>query len=508
MKKCLFLLVILLALAPALRAEATQEDFNNEAEERKNEPIQSNEVERWPEGPALGAESALLMDADSGTILYAKNIDEELFPASTTKLMTCLVAIENCPLNEPITVYQSAIDANESDGSHMNLKAGEVLTLEELLYGILINSANEACNAVGEHIGGTMNGYVDMMNARAAELGCTHTHFVTTNGLHSEDHYTSAHDLALIARAFFSHDILCNIACTSSYVIPETDTHGEHSLKSKNKLYPGQEYAYEGLLGSKTGFTSKSRQVLVSCAQKGELKLICVIMREETPHQFTDTTALFDYGFAHFAKTGTAALESRFSLHDADFFGTSDDVFGSTTALMGIEQGAQVVLPDTLSISDLETVIRYDGLPPDELARVDYEYEGMRLGSTAVHANKRPEAAPRYISVLPGENEEGITYVNIHHVLNLMLGTALAFILLHLAWQLLKVLFARRRKLARIRRHRSEVVKSRSTLRRSYRRHGPERKGPQKKAPPKYVSPQKKRPHPDSQKPRRTIRFD
>ena len=477
----------MLFLALPLRASATQEDFQREADERREQPAQSNEIERWPEGPAVGAESAILMDADTGLLLYYKNMDEELFPASTTKLMTCLVAIENCPLSELITVNQSAIDANEADGSHMYLKAGETLSLEELLYGILINSANEACNAVGEHIAGSMGAYVDMMNARAAELGCTHTHFVTTNGLHSEDHYTSAHDLALIAQAFFSHDVLASMARTLHYDIPETELHGEHSLKSKNKLYEGQEYEYDGLVGSKTGFTSKSRQTLVSCAERNGLRLICVVMREETPEQYTDTLSLLDYGFQHFAMRSSSELEQRFLIRDPDLFGSTTDVFGNTSRLCCPEAGAMLLLPDSLNLNDLQTEVRYD-VPNGQLARIDYSWDGIILGSTSVVPNHVNPQVPRYISVLPGENEGGKRYINIYHVLGWCLGLGLGFVILHLALHFFKLYLAHARHVAGIRRHRSEVVKSRSDLRRNYRRHMPEKKAPMKKAPPKYVS--------------------
>ena len=160
---------------------ADEPDYTEEMEERKNEPVDTNDITGWPDGPIIGAEAAILMDADTGEILYAKNIDEKLFPASTTKIMTCLVGIENANLNDLVTISNEAIYANEADGSNMGLKAGEQLTVEELLYGILITSANEACNALGEHISGSMEGYVELMNQRAAELGCTNTNFVTTN---------------------------------------------------------------------------------------------------------------------------------------------------------------------------------------------------------------------------------------------------------------------------------------------------------------------------------------
>ena len=481
MKKFVLLLPILIFLCFPISSHATAQDYLDEAEARKDEPVESNETPDWPQGPAIGAESAILMDADSGMILYSKNIHEHLYPASTTKLMTCLVAIENCPLNELITVNQSAIDANESDGSHMYLTAGEKLTLEELLYGIIINSANEACNAVGEHIAGSMDAYVEMMNSRAAELGCTDTHFVTTNGLHDEDHYTSAHDLALIGRAFFSHDILASMACTTRHSIPESDLHGEHNLKSKNKLYPGQEYEYDGLIGSKTGFTSMSRQTLVSCAQRGSIRLICVIMMEESPYQFTDTTQLFDYGFDHFYITGTDEINSRFNLSNPVFFDSSSDILGNTAPLIYVQKGVQILMPDTISEEDIKTYVRYDSLNPGAIARVEYSYENIVMGSADILMNNIPDTTTLNITHRSesGKNpNDNKIYVNIYHVLFILGISVISVIILLLVLRIARLSMIRARKIRRIKQKREEILKSRSTLRRNYH---PDKHRPTKK---------------------------
>ena len=463
----LLLIPVLTFTALPIQANATAQDFLDEAEERKDEPVESNDRPSWPQGPAIGAEAAVLMDADTGAVLYAKNMDEELFPASITKLMTCLVAIENCPLDEVITVNQSAINANEADGSHMYLRAGEQLTLDELLYGILINSANEACNAVGEHIGGSIDGYVDMMNAKAQELGCTHTHFVTANGLHNEEHYTSAHDMALIAQAFFSYDVLCRMSSTARYRIPSTDLHDEHNLHSKNRLYAGAEYAYEPLVGSKTGFTSLSRQTLVSCAQKGDLRLICVILREESPYQFTDTIALFDYGFEHFQKVRTSQCETRFGISNSDFFDGGNDVFGSTSPLMTLDDEALILLPDTLSFTSLNTNVYYDALPEHAVARIAYDYEGIPMGNAYVMLNT--SAAPE-IRFTPGSemtsdvadpSSEKKVYINIYHILIVLAVIAVAVLVFLIASGLLRNTIARKKRLAKIRRQRGSYTGSR-----------------------------------------------
>ena len=195
-------------------SDTTAVDYDTDAAMRLEEPIDSNAIDGWPTGPVVGAEGAILLEANTGTILYAKNIHEHLYPASTTKILTTLVAIENSDLNDMVEFSNEAVFSIEQKSSNMGMDVGQSITMEQCLYGILVYSANEVCNAVGEHIAGSISGFVDMMNAKAAELGCTDSHFVTTNGLHDENHYTSPYDLATIARAFFSNETLTRIAGT------------------------------------------------------------------------------------------------------------------------------------------------------------------------------------------------------------------------------------------------------------------------------------------------------
>ena len=363
---------------------ADEPDYTAEAEERKSEKVDTNEVPGWPEGPAIGAESAILMDADTGEILYAKNIDERLYPASTTKLMTCLVGIENASLDELVTVSREAIFANEADGSNMGLKEGEQLTVEELMYGILITSANEACNALGEHISGSMDGYVALMNQKAAELGCVNTHFVTTNGLQDDDHYSSARDLALIGREFFKYDLLCRLSSTAYYSMQDNGLHDAHELYSKNKLYKNREYAYEYLVGSKTGFTSVARQTLVSCAEKDGIRLICVIMKEETPYQFEDTIALFNYGFNNFYRINIASNETRYDISHQDFFSGESTIFENIAPVISLDTRASLLLPNGTDFSALTSDVTYDGTGAPYFGNVNYYFNGYKVGSAGI----------------------------------------------------------------------------------------------------------------------------
>ena len=446
----LYLLCLILAFNTfTMQVYATQDELDAEAEERKNEPVDTNEIEGWPQGPKIGAEGAILMDANTGAILYAKNIDERLYPASTTKIMTSLVALENCNLNDIVTVHQSAIDANASDGSNMGLYAGEQLTLEEILYGILINSANEGCNAVAEHISGSIDNYVDLMNKRAKELGLKNTHFVSANGLHDDNHYTSPRDLAIIAREFFSHDVLCRMSSTPKYVIHETANHREHYLNSHNKLLSGMDYEYQYLVGSKTGFTSNSRQTLVSCAEKDGMKLICVIMKEETPNQFTDTVALFNYGFDNFTEVNIKNTDTRYQLSGASYLQEEDGYFGNTMPLTEVDNASYVTLPDGVAFEQLDSEITYNNTAEGAFASISYSYKGQKLGAADIKYSESLNDTSDF-----SKDYKGPKVINIKTVLfRIVEISALMLVLISVLERLRKV-YLERKRLAKIRRSR------------------------------------------------------
>lgn len=253
-------------------------------------------------GPGVTARSAILMDAKSGEILYAKNIDAKRYPASITKIMTTLVAIENCEsLYETLTYSEHAINSIEPGSSQIYILPGETLTLEESLYAIMLESANEACNGVAEHIGGSIEGFVDMMNEKAKELGCKNTHFMNPNGLHHDDHYVSARDMATITRAALANDTFRKIASTISYTIPSTNKQkDQRPLWNHHKQVKRTMFLYDGVEGGKTGFTVMARNTLVTWAERDGLELIAVVLKDDGYEVYRDTIKLFDHGFKNF----------------------------------------------------------------------------------------------------------------------------------------------------------------------------------------------------------------
>lgn len=378
------LCALTLAIQMPLQVFATV-DHNAEFEYRKTLPISSNSIENWPEGPQIGAQGAILMEAGTGTILYDKNIHEKLYPASTTKIMTCLLAVEHCSLDEMVTFSPEAVFGIEQGSSNAGIDVGEQISLEECLYIILLYSANEVTAGVGEHVAGSIDGFVDMMNEKAKELGCLNTHFNNTNGLPDENHYTTAHDLALIAQEFFKNETLCKISGTSFYTVNATPTQPDTwDMQNHHKLCKNLAYEYDGFVGGKTGYTNVARQTLVSCAERNGMKLICVVMKEESPYQFKDTISLFDYGFNNFIKLNAAEHDTKYTLGSTDFFNTESDIFGSSKQIISVNPNDYIVLPVTADFADTTSELVYDNTSEEDIATIQYKYKDIPVGTASV----------------------------------------------------------------------------------------------------------------------------
>lgn len=368
-------------LSRPLYVHATSEELEAEVEARKALPIQSNEIENWPVGPVTSAEAAILMDANTGVILYAKNIHKKLYPASTTKILTCLIAMERGNLDDMVTFSHDAVFSVPTDGSNMGADEGESITMEECLYGILVASANEASNAIAEYVSGSIDAFIDLMNERAKELGCTESNFMNTNGLPDSNHYTSVYDLALISSEFFQNEMLCKIGNTARYHFEATPTQPDDFFKNnKHKLING-EITYEGVLGGKTGYTDDARQTLVTCAERNGMKLVCVVFKEESPNQFSDTVELFDYGFHNFQVMNISENEDKYRIEASGFLQTGNDIFGSSKPILSIDTDSYVIIPNTISFSDLASEIDYSISDENRIARISYSYNDTYVGN-------------------------------------------------------------------------------------------------------------------------------
>lgn len=266
-------------------------------------PVQAAEFpSSWPQAPEIAEETGILMEATTGQVLFDKEMDEIRYPASTTKIMTALLILENVKDLSQTVTFTDVITPDLAPGnSTINAQVGEQLTVEECLYGIMLASANEVCTQMAVYVAGSVENFVSMMNKRAAELGCENTHFVNANGLPDPNHYTTAHDLARILAAAIQNKDFCRISGSASYTIPPTNmTPYSRDLENSNALIKEGEYHYEGVIAGKTGHTEAAKNTLVTAASRDGMTLVCVVLRSDGENRFIDTVSLFDYGFNNF----------------------------------------------------------------------------------------------------------------------------------------------------------------------------------------------------------------
>lgn len=256
--------------------------------------------------PSLISKAAILMDSKSGKILYHKNESEKMYPASTTKILTAILTLENCNLDETITVSYDAVMSIPEGYSSADLQIGEQVTVEQLLQLLLVHSANDAANVLAEHVGGSVESFVSMMNTKVHELGLSHTHFTNAYGLHDDNHYTTAQDLAIIMNYCIKNEDFRRIAGSASCTLPATNKYGTRKYTSTNELIiPNNSNYYPYLTAGKTGYTSQAGDCLVSCSYKDDLELICVVLGGKTINgvstRFSETKTLYQYGYHNYS---------------------------------------------------------------------------------------------------------------------------------------------------------------------------------------------------------------
>lgn len=348
--------------------------------------------------PSILSGSACVIDMQSGAILYEKNKDEKEYPASITKILTSLVALENSSLSEEVEFKDSAYANWESGASNIDIKVGEKMSMEESLYAIMLASANEVCNGVAAHISGDIDTFVGKMNEKAKELGCKNTHFANPNGLWKKNHYTTAYDMALIGRAAMRNDDFRTIAGTRTHLMAKTNKRkADYPLANHHKMinpaeYP--QYEYEYCEGGKTGYTSKSKNTLVTFAKKGNMELVCVVMRCENsvwlePNAYTDTTRLFNYCFENYDKI-MIQDDTASGINEQYLFTNFSPFYSKSTSALHIDKDAGVVLPKGVTIDKTEKKVEYfDKITEEDgkkiIGRLSYTYGGQEVGATNIY---------------------------------------------------------------------------------------------------------------------------
>lgn len=360
--------------------------------------------------PEVLSRTAIVVDMSTGEPFYSLNTDQKIYPASTTKIMTVLLAVEaieagSASIYDEVTVSRNMTYNLISDGSSAGLIVGETLTLENLLYGAMLASGNDAANVIAEHIGGTIPDFVNMMNARALELGCTNTHFVNANGLFDEDHYTTAGDFALIAAETTRHDLFMQVANTPTITIPATNYSAERTYNNSNALICaesvyGSGYLYQYAAGIKTGFTSDAGYCLVSTASNGEIDLLAAVFggyayggeNGGTYYtHFEDSITLYEWVFNNFSYQEV--------LKSTDTVESVPVIMGANAESVSLRPQTSLtsLLPNDTNLSDFERRITVYDLDDGEgliapisagevLGEVSVSFDGVNYGTVKLVA--------------------------------------------------------------------------------------------------------------------------
>lgn len=271
-----------------------------------SQPADTDSIAGWPQGPNIEARAAILMDLTTEAILYSKNADTQLYPASITKIMTALLGCENLDMSKEMVVSEAAAYGIEPGSSCIYAETGEVFTTQQAMMAVMLESANEMSLAIAEETSGSTKKFVEYMNQRARQLGCQNTHFNNPNGLPDETHYTTANDMAKIAKAAWYNPLFRKFVTRQYFEIPPTNIQPEtRYFLNHHKMMKGRDYEYEGVLGGKTGYTDAAGNTLVTYAKRGNTYLLVVIL-SSINGAYADTAALLDYGFEHFEKVRLA----------------------------------------------------------------------------------------------------------------------------------------------------------------------------------------------------------
>lgn len=264
--------------------------------------VTTNGIQGWPQASDISSTAAIVMETSTNTVLYSKNADQALYPASAVKVMTCLMALENSSLDDQVTMTATGVSGVTDGGANISAQLDEVFTMEQCLYAIMVASANDIALQVAEHISGSVEDFVAAMNTRAQELGCTNTVFTNPTGLPDENQHTTAHDMALIMEAAMANDTFRTIAQTTSYTIPATNVSGGDRVLTNNftMINSSSDSYYEPCIGGKEGYTEASGSTLVCEASKNNMKLVCVVLNGASGVTDNEAIALLNYGFDNF----------------------------------------------------------------------------------------------------------------------------------------------------------------------------------------------------------------
>lgn len=342
------------------------------------------------------SQGAVLIDANTGTILYGKNENKKLYPASTTKIITAIIAIENCKLTDKITASYNAVMSIPVGYSNAAIQPDETLTVQELLDMFLIQSANEVGYIFAEHISGSLENFATLMNQKVAALGCKNTHFTNPSGIHDPEHYSTAYDMALIARYCMKNETFRSIVSKTSCTIEATDKYEQRYFKNTNDLInPSSKYYYEYSIGTKTGYTSQAKRCLIATSLKDNLELITVTLGAESSipdRRYEDTINLFEYGYSNY-KTQRIALKGTTAQEITVENATKD----TKNLSLLVKDDLTGIVPANLKLSDLNPSIKLNDsivAPIEEgtvLGKITYNIDNFQYSTDLIASHSVEE---------------------------------------------------------------------------------------------------------------------
>ena len=353
----------------------------------------------WPSDMGIMAEGGIVMDFNSGAVIFGQNIHQASPPASITKLLTALVVLENSSLDETVTFSYDAINNVEAgSGNKLSLETGDQLSVEDCLYAMLLVSSNQAANALAEHVGGSREGFVEMMNQKIEELGCGESHFANPSGLNDEDQYVSPYDMALIAKAAFSNETLLTIDSAKTYTMPATINNPDGlTIQMEHRLLvtedPSSQFYCEGAVAGKTGYTSLAGNTLVTYAARDGQELIAVVLKGSQPQYYLDSKTLLEFGFSNFQNWNIAENETAYTT------GQEPIAIGETQyepSDLSLDADAQITLPNSAEFADADRELVTDlgeDRPMGAVALVQYSYNDREIGSSYLYSAKALQAA-------------------------------------------------------------------------------------------------------------------
>ena len=383
-------------------------------------------------------EAAILMDASTGQVLYSKNENNRLYPASITKLMTALIAIENKKPTDIITMSMEAVYSIEPGSSSIGLDIGEQINLDQGLHALLLTSANDAASGIAELCDEYIEDFAKHMTKRAKELGANNTNFTNPHGLHDENHYTTAYDMALISQEVIQQPYFQEIMQQKTYQIPPTNKTEEiRYLSQQHKLLNEKRDSYmyrEDVIAGKTGFTNEAGNTLVTVAKRGDIQLICVVLKSNLANLYTDTNIILDYGFENF---------KSISLHQKDniietlpmYTVKSGQLIHMANCDIGVEEDITVLTGTDLKQRKIDTIIslppRIDkgASPGDIIGTVSYNYEGESLSTNNLIIENLHYISSVEPAVFPEKPKYTVPPTKIPEEFNLIFPSLLAIII-------------------------------------------------------------------------------